>query len=146
MGEFSLLSKSDLSKEAYRFLWLRSFHHPIAVRIERSSNKTDLFFTELNGAGAYEPGTILSRERRSIDHSQWCEFLNKLEKANYWDLGEDRDDTGDDGSQWVMEGVRDGRYHLVDRWTPIEGDYRLACIFLLQLSGLDTDRLGGDLY
>jgi hypothetical protein len=35
MGEPSLLevSRQDATVEVYRFLWLRSFHHPISVRL-----------------------------------------------------------------------------------------------------------------
>ena len=27
-----------------------------------------------------------------------------------------------DGAQWILEGVRNGKYHVVDRWSPEKGD------------------------
>lgn len=146
MGEPSLIEVYEPENEVYRFLWLRTFHRPIVVRVERSLNSTKLVFVELSGAGGYEPGSVVRKEERTIGDGQWCDFLTLLAKAGYWKLGDDYDDSGNDGAQWILEGVREGRYHLVDRWTPDDGDYRAACIYLLNLSGIDTDKLGGDLY
>ncbi len=145
MEEPSLIGVYESEKEIYRFLWLRTFHRPIIVRVERSSNTTKLVFVEMSGTGGYEPGSLVRREEKTIGDGQWCDFLALLEKAGYWKLGDD-DDSGHDGARWILEGVREGRYHLVDRWTPDDGDYRTACIYLLNLSGIDTDKLGGDLY
>ena len=48
--------------------------------------------------------------------------------------------------EWILEGVSEGRYHAVDRWTPRDGDFREACIYLLELAGVETDTLGNDFY
>ena len=47
--------------EAVRFLWLRSFHHPIAVRAMRRGASYSLIAVELAGAGGYAPGAVLHR-------------------------------------------------------------------------------------
>ena len=145
MGEKSLLAANQTA-ETYRFLWLRTFHHPIFVRIERRDDEINLFTKELDGAGGYEPGKVLRSNKLSIKPEDFCKFLKLLEEANYWNLPIDNDDMGNDGAQWVLEGVRNGRYHAVDRWTPQTGEFREACLFLLKLSGVDTDRLKDDLY
>lgn len=147
MGEKSLLDVSNEKTEVYRFLWLRSFHHPIFVRIERNQNKIKLFTKELNGAGGYEPREVLRNFSRDLTEAEWCNFLKSLRKLNFWKLPTNRRDmTGLDGAQWLLEGVKNERYHVVDRWTPDDTDYRETCIYLLQLSGIDTDKLGDDLY
>lgn len=148
MDEKSLLDVSDNNKEVYRFLWLRSFHHPIFVRIERTSNSIQLFSKELDGAGGYEPGKVFRKVSKTLDVAQWNEFLGLLEESEYWQMPteENRELLVADGSQWILEGVKDNRYHIVDRWTPKYGEYREACIFLLKLSGIDTDGLKDDLY
>ncbi len=46
-----------------------------------------------------------------------------------------------DGSQWVLEGVRDGRYHVVDRWSPESGLYRETCLILLRFSEIGVDNI-----
>jgi len=44
-----------------------------------------------------------------------------------------------DGDEWVLEGVRDGRYHVVARVSPRNGTYREACLYLLSLSKIEVD-------
>jgi hypothetical protein len=47
MGEPSLSCGLPSEEEVYRFLWLRTFHHPIAVRIVRTADGAKLDVTEL---------------------------------------------------------------------------------------------------
>jgi hypothetical protein len=37
-----------------------------------------------------------------------------------------------DGARWILEDVRDGKYHLVDRWSPDTGTFREAALLLVQ--------------
>ena len=147
MGEKSLLAASNDGRQIYRFLWLRSFHHPIFIRIEhRSQYEFELFTKELDGAGGYEPGKSLRTGNFNISEEHWFEFLTLLENANYWKMSSANEDLGDDGAEWILEGVKDNHYHIVDRWSPRNGEYREACIYLLKLSGVDVDKLKDDLY
>jgi hypothetical protein len=147
MGEKSLIKVSDQNPEIYRFLWLRTFHHPIFVRVERTSaHSFDLISKELSGAGDYEPGRVLRTAKHSLTEDEWCEFIQLLNKSNYWKMPAFLDERGFDGSEWILEGVKDGRYHVVSRWSPDSGEYREACIYLLKLSYVDVDRLKDDLY
>ncbi len=147
MQEPSLVSPGDFDKEVYRFLWLRTFNRPIAVRVERSFERANLIVTELSGAGGYEPGNVLRRETISITDKSWCDFIAMLEVSRFWELGgPNMDEQGLDGASWILEGVREGRYHLVERWSPQDGDYRKYCIFLLRISGFYVEKLGDELY
>jgi hypothetical protein len=146
MGEKSLLDVSGGETEIYRFLWLRSFHHPVFVRVERSRNQVRLSTAESDGAGGYGPGKTFRRSSRNLDQTEWCEFLKLLRQADYWNLPTDRRENGLDGAQWILEGVRENRYHLVDRWSPEAGEYREACVYLLRLSGFEIDNPEEDLY
>lgn len=146
MEEPSLIETQKTPREVYRFLWLRTFNRPVTVRLEKSANYLRLTLVELDGAGGYGPGKIVTRRSQSIDNRQWCEFVGLLEKAGYWNLKGNIPDGGLDGAQWILEGVRGGRYHFVDRWTPTDGHFREACVFLLKLAEVDTQKLGGDFY
>jgi hypothetical protein len=147
MEEKSLLERADPETETYRFLWLRTFHHPIFVRIERERKEIRLFTKELDGAGGYEPGKVLRSGDYYITAEDFRHFLDLLEKADYWNTPTDHDNIdGNDGAQWILEGVKNNRYHVVDRWTPRAGAYREACLYLLKLSGVDPGRLQDDLY
>ncbi|MEQ1606961.1 MAG: hypothetical protein ABL999_19015 [Pyrinomonadaceae bacterium] len=146
MDEPSLIADRDLESEVYRFLWLRTFDHPMAIRIVRSSDVVTLTVVEMTGAGGYEPGSILLKKTKIIEGDHWCVFQKKLETADYWNLGADKRLSGNDGAQWVLEGVRAGRYHMVDRWSPEETNFRDACLYLLELSGVDPKTSGRGLY
>lgn len=147
MRETSLLDNKNEDLEVYRFLWLRTFHHPVMVRIERDGYSFNLRSIELNGAGGYEPGRIWRTDNIEISHIEWCEFTSLLDKAEFWkEQSVQRERNGVDGAQWILEGLNDQRYHIVDRWSPHRGDFREACLYLLKLTGRDEKSLRGELY
>lgn len=127
------LSK-DTSKQSYRFLWLRTFHHPVSARLEVAKDgNAQLFVKVLSGQGGYDPGhAILNRNikvpKDAVDH-----FLELLQKADFWNISTEQqegDVVGVDGAQWIIEGARGGQYHVVDRWSPDDGPFRKAALFL----------------
>ena len=47
------------------------------------------------------------------------------------------DTAGCDGSQWIIEGIKKGKYHVVDRWSPAKGAvHDLGLAFALGLAQL----------
>ncbi len=140
MNEPPLMSSLSKDSERYRFLWLRSFHRPVAVRLWRSGDETFLTVKQLDGAGGYEPGKLITNETRAITEEEREVFSQFLEQSCYWKLPtEDSGLAGADGAQWILEGVKEGRYHIVDRWSPKSGNYREACLYLLKLAGIEAD-------
>ncbi len=117
------LSRQDAAAEVYRFLWLRSFDNPIAVRLVVTRDVTRdggrLIAKMTSGQGGFEPGhLVLNRESRlSKEATAW--FLAEVKHARFWDVPT-RDDSRakPDGAQWIVEGVKQGRYHVVDRSSP----------------------------
>lgn len=146
MGEQSLLPYTVSKAESYRFLWLRSFHHPVAVRVWRSDDGRFLNVRQLSGAGGYEPGRLTTNRTRQLTSAEWEGFISLLDRSCYWQLPSEINQMGNDGAQWILEGTRGGRYHVVDRWTPRGGDFREACLYLLRLSNLGLDLSGEDVY
>jgi hypothetical protein len=146
MAEQSLLSYPESQAESYRFLWLRSFHHPVAVRVWRSDGGLFLNVKQLSGAGGYEPGRLITNQTRQLTNAEWDDFVGLLDHSCYWQLPAEIDEMGNDGAQWILEGAREGRYHVVDRWTPRIGDFREACLYLLKLSNLGIDLSAEDVY
>ncbi|HZS09585.1 MAG TPA: hypothetical protein VFD58_32455, partial [Blastocatellia bacterium] len=69
-----------------------------------------------------------------ITQSEWDEFVRQLGAICYWKLATKDDALGNDGAEWILEGIRENRYHLVNRWSPESGGYREACLYLLKLS------------
>jgi hypothetical protein len=138
MGEPSLwgLSRDDHGAEAYRYLALPSFDHPIGVRITRRGTGAALRVVVLSGAGGYKPGHVAIDRTLSLDAGQWAELQEQIEAANFWSLPtKEPKDSGNDGTQFIVEGVRAGRYHVVDRWEP-DPSYKKLIGHIFGLSGL----------
>lgn len=144
MKEESFLKISDKNKEAYRFLWLRSFHHPIFVRIERNQDKYNLVAKEYDGKADIKPGKLLRTDEKSISKEEWCEFIELLEKSDFWNIkAREYSDiiNGFDGAQWILEAAKEDRYHAIDAWSPEDENFREVCMFLLKLSGRNIDEI-----
>ncbi len=118
-------SQLDLTAEAYRFLYLRSFHHPISVRLVVAPDKTaTLVSKETNGKGGYEPGRLIRDRTIHLSQIQTESFLTALTEFSFWSLPTLLEAEGIqlDGARWILEGVNEGRYHVVDRWSPDRAD------------------------
>src|SRR5258708_15942335 len=58
MQEPSLSSLKDGNVEAYRFLWVRSFHPPVALRLWRIGKQAYLSVKELSDVGVPRDGKV----------------------------------------------------------------------------------------
>ena len=139
MGEPSLSCGAPAAKEAYRFVWLRTFHRPIAVRLTHEGGGPRLVAVELTGAGGYDPGRIAGRAEKILTESDWRALSAALAKIHFWSMPSRLAKPGIDGSRWIIEGFRfNSQYHVVDRWTPEAGPYREAGLLFLTLAGISV--------
>jgi hypothetical protein len=84
-----------------------------------------------SGRGGYAPGTLIENTTRDLDRAKVGSFLGLVDTTNFWKTPNPVDDqTGTDGSQWIIEGVKNGKYHVVDRWMPENGPAHDLGIFL----------------
>lgn len=113
-----VLSNYQGDKEIYRFTWLRTFHHPIAIRIEKQNELIKLFTKVCNGAGGYHPGKLVSNYSFDIKPDQFGFLTKKIEAINFWHLPTEVQKGGMDGAEWIIEVVRNNKYHVVTRWSP----------------------------
>jgi len=137
------LAEKDRTAVAYRFLWLPSFHNPISVRFVKSDDGIVLHAVRLNGMGGYEPGTIAARESVKLSPGHWAPIASDLEKAKFWTLPTFRRPKAKDGidmhgDRLIVEGVSDGKYHIVARDNPRGGDFVDLCGAMLFMSGIDV--------
>lgn len=149
MGEksFRSLSKKDT---VYRFFWLRSFHHPISVTIKILNHGNDraiLHAVELDGADVY--GAPIGKQLRNYSCRYYPkltkELTAKIETTKFWSLPPNDDFPSlvhFDGAQWVMEGWKEGKYKLVRRHSPKDGDFRELCAIFLLLARLYPTKSG----
>lgn len=127
LEEPSLLERAkNPALESYRFLWLRTFNHPVAVRLDMRADGIGVLTTKVtSGTGGFRPGHLIENTSRPLTREQTQAFLTRLQKISFWSLPSHvNDQTGTDGSRWIVEGVKEGKYHVADRWSPRDGPVR----------------------
>jgi hypothetical protein len=138
LQEPSLFEMARVSSNgSYRFLWLRSFHHPVAIRVDIKADGTGILTTKVaNGTGGFHPGVLTMNTSTPLTQEQTRVFLAEIGNEAFWSIPSMNDrDSGVDGAQWVVEGVHAGKYHAVDRWSPKTGAIReLGLLFLKDLA------------
>jgi len=139
---FPELAKNS-SLQAYRFTWLRTFHHPVAIRVEMKVDGTAVLSLKVaSGAGGYEPGKLIQNTSRQLTRDEATKFLDKVEEANWWSLRAYEEDPPNvyhlDGSHWIIEGIKDGDYHVVDRWSPRKGSVRELGLIALEFAQMNV--------
>jgi hypothetical protein len=92
-----------------------------------------------NGKGGYNAGNLTLNESHELTKVQVAEFLERLRRASFWSAPSEDGTGGDDGAQWVLEGVENGRYHIVDRWSPKKSDFEHVCLFLFEQSKIRVE-------
>ena len=131
-----LLFNRKVKKEVYRFTWLRTFHKPMTFRIEKWKDRYILYWKITNGAGGYEPGNLESEKFKIITEKEWLEFSKLVDKANFWTMELGRSSIGNDGSEWILEGLNKSNYRVVTVWSPTKGNFYEACKYLIDLSDI----------
>jgi hypothetical protein len=117
-------SSEQPQAEAYRFLWLRSFNAPICIRLTIKEDGTGSLTTKEGSVhGGTEFGKLTRVETRTVSKEQMKVFLDRVRTVKFWNIRSPGNDFGGtDGSQWIIEGVRQGKYKLVDVWSAPTSD------------------------
>ena len=128
--------KAGEDARTYRFTWLRTFHHPVAIRISFENSSARLVAVELDGAGGYNPGSVLRRKDIVLSKSQFADIERLIDQSGFWDMPSNERTDGRDGAEWIIEGAT-SKYHVVTRWTPTSGPVHTIGLRLLSLTGWD---------
>jgi hypothetical protein len=127
----------DGNATIYRVLWIPTFHHTVCARIERAGDGARLHAKVLDGRGGYDPGHLAIDRRLNLDRTQLDRLERLLDEAAYWELPTRLAEDGRcDGDQLIVEGVRAGKYHVLDRWDP-DPVYAELCHHMLRLTGIE---------
>ncbi len=125
-------SRKHAPGAVYRFIWLRSFHPAISVRLDIAQGGEALLTTKVSNGCCdcapppkdtkQKPFQVKTTERR-VSAAQVRQFLSCVEKVHFWTLPSRKDSLpGPDGADWLLEASSDGRYQLIDAWSPPTGD------------------------
>jgi hypothetical protein len=132
-GEPSL--SKDQNADALRFLWLRSFHRPVVVKVVGlSAPHPQLVAIELSGAGGYDPGKPVRRMERELTSGEAAGLRRVLESSETFAPPKSICEIGVDGAEWILERSEHGRYEFVHQWSPKKGPVYKVGTFLLDLT------------
>jgi hypothetical protein len=81
---------------------------------------------------------IVYNMEAEITAKDWRIFGDIVEESGFWDLPVSEQQSGKDGSRWVIEAHTPGKYHVVHRWSP-EGNFRKLGLYFIQLSGVKEE-------
>lgn len=134
MREEPLYPPSADQTEVYRLTYLPTFEHPTVVRVTRAVNRGwAATCKRTDGRGGYGAGQLVAQAVHSLSQAEVQEFHDLLGGSGFWEMPSFEDDAGCDGSQDILEGVRAGVYHVVDRWSPHGTPYAKLTGFMLRL-------------
>ncbi len=126
--------------EIYRVTWLRAFHYPVVFRFQKQGFNFLLTTKVLLERNDEYPDELETNTTTSVSFFKWYKFKSKLAEADFWKLDfKDADAEPMDGSRWIVEGVNEGKYHMIERWFP-EPELRKACLYLLSISNLKISK------
>lgn len=84
---------------------------------------------------------MIRNKTRELATQETRRFLDKIQEVGFWGLPSSHEpDIGLDGAQWIIEGVKDGKYHIADRWSPSKGSVYDLGMLAIQLSELNIPK------
>ena len=168
LEEPSLFAMNEKTIQVYRFLWLPSFHRPISVRltvnadgsgsvITKSVDKhMGLLLTKDTDEKLADSGKLIIDTTTEASREQIQNLVEQLQSLGFWSLPTEEPDEKEpdskvipgahmvrvppvDGARWILEGLRNGEYHVTDRWSPKNNSYSQLCKYLLKLGQVEVD-------
>ena len=113
---FEATNRTDLA--IYRFTELPSWGRPLAVRAVVATNQVYVRTVILSGNGGYDPG-IIGQIKETVSGNALPQAVSKLIDSTIWNNKfQPVSHYGCDGTEWIVEGVKNGRYRVIVMWTP----------------------------
>jgi len=143
LGEAPLIGAATSGQEAYRLIWAPSHQLPLIVRVSRGAAAANVVVRyQVLDPQSSEPknGRPL---RRPLTKEEWESVVRAIDDSDFWAMASALS-SYNDASDWILEGVRAGRYHAVRIQSPSDGKFRVACVKLLRLAGVTLPE--GEIY
>jgi hypothetical protein len=130
--------------DVYRMMILPTWGNPIAVRVQKHGELYSLSARRLDGQGGYDPGKLVEAKDIELGADDSKSLAVLIQNLNFFQLPTEDDVIGNDGDQWIIEGVSQGKYHVVQRWEAQSIDpkkrkliaFLALCRFLVEKSTL----------
>jgi len=142
-GEAPLWRDAHNAEETWRFTLMGAWGQSRTVTLSVHSSGAGSVRLKWRDRDPNGVGKVQVADSVGISADQIHVFLETLKHAQFWNAPPEIPDGGFDGAEWVLEGVREGRYHLVSRWCPgaFESQpsevraFAKACRLLLEYAG-----------
>jgi len=114
LGEKPLWPPPSSDETTFRFTLLGAFTGPEAVTLTVLPDGTGQARMIVVGDSRDDKGdyTVVASQE------QVSEFLKHVDRSHFWDMPTESPHRGEDGADWILEGVQGGKYHLAVRWCP----------------------------
>jgi hypothetical protein len=106
----------DANAIVYRLMILPTWGNPIAIRVQRHGELYSLSARRLDGQGGYDPGKLVEAKDIELTADDSKTLAALIQNLSFFQLRTEDPVTGKDGDEWIIEGVAEGKYHVVVRW------------------------------
>jgi hypothetical protein len=102
----------------YRLTILPTWGNPIAIRFEKKNQNeaNRLIGKRLSGAGGYDPGKLVETKEGTLSAADSKTLDSLMADLKFSSMQTDDNIGGNDGDEWILEGVSAGKYHVITRW------------------------------
>src|SRR5258708_27075123 len=107
---------TDVNVDVYRMMILPTWGNSVVVRVRRHGELYSLSARRLDGQAGYDPGKLVEANDIELGAEDSKTLGVLIRNLNFFQLATNDDVRGFDGEQWILEGVSQGKYHLVQRW------------------------------
>ena len=112
----------DVNAEVYRLMILPTWGNPIVVRVQRGAKSYSLSARRLDGQGGYDPGKLVEAKDIDLNADDSNALDALIQNLQFFQLSTTDEVRGFDGDEWILEGVSQGKYHLIQRWCASDYD------------------------
>ncbi len=106
----------DFNVEVYRLMILPTWGNPIVIKVQRHGDLYALSVRRLDGQAGFDTGNLVESKEIELSADDSKTLAGLVQSLNFFQLSEDDSVVGDDGDDWIIEGVSQGKYHVALRW------------------------------
>lgn len=132
LEEKPLWPPASEKEQTYRVTVLPCFSVPESATLTMAADQSGRI--EYRSAESRSQHSSVDKTR-TVSSEQVTEFVSLLNQIQFWQMPTESRQLGLDGADWIIEGVQDGKYHVVLRWCPGKTPFGEAARGLLKLAG-----------
>ena len=110
-------SSKDRAVVAYRLLWIASNRDPVCVRVTKTGSVFSLRLSRHDRSFNGLAGKVTVSKEVKLTEKQWKQLADSVQATKFWTApAEIEEERGrGDGDIILIEGVKNGKYHVIER-------------------------------